>query len=134
MTNDIIIEESETIRRDLAQIFDRVSVTVNLQGVRTPGQLRKLMMHRIVQEKIRAKRAKIKVIRDYMGYCAEQDAKLVDNGFPNIVINEANRHPKGLIYQTLLYGRDEAIRRIQAQKRAEVRAKLGFKIKRGKSY
>ena len=132
MTGDIIIVESETIRRDLAQIFDRVSVAINLQGIRTAGQLRKLMMHRIVQEKIRAKRAKIKVIRDYMSYCAEQDAKLVDNGFPNIVINEANRNPKGLIYQTLLYGRDDAIKRIQAQKRAEVRAKLGFRIKGGK--
>ena len=62
-------------------------------------------------------------------YRAEQIDKLIEHDFAGRAIFEANRAPKGIIANTLRYGRKEAQKRIIAQKRAQVRAWGGFKVR-----
>lgn len=63
-------------------------------------------------------------------YRAEQINKLMEHDFAGRAIFEGNRAPKGIIANTLRYGREEALKRILAQKRAEVRGgKAGLRVR-----
>lgn len=63
-----------------------------------------------------------------MRYDAEQTKKLLDHDFAGRAIFEGNIAPKGIIANTLRYGRKEALERIRAQKRAEIRGgKAGWR-------
>ena len=63
-------------------------------------------------------------------YRAEQIDKLIEHDFAGRAIFEGNIAPKGIIANTLRYGRKEALRRILAQKRAAVRAgRAGSKLR-----
>lgn len=77
--------------------------------------------------KIRAKTAKRAYARKFYGYKTEEIDKLVEHDFADRAIFEANIHPKGIIHQTLIYGREDARRRILAQRRAEIRGKAYIK-------
>ena len=63
-------------------------------------------------------------------YRAENINKLMEHDFAGRAIFEANIAPKGIIANTLRYGRKEALKRILAQKRVAVRAgRAGFKLR-----
>jgi hypothetical protein len=55
-------------------------------------------------------------------YDAEQIDKLLEHDFAGRAIFEARTAPMGIISMTLLYGKNEAEKRILAQRRAAVRA------------
>ena len=72
--------------------------------------------------KTKSKTAKIGYAKKFYGFKGEELDKLIEHDFPDRAIFEANLHPKGIIHQTLLYGREEGRKRILAQKRADIRA------------
>jgi|GEM_PF-2828397 hypothetical protein len=127
-------------RPEFAKIFDRVSSDIDLEGATSAAAINnrmKVEIHKaktnVTEERNRAKESKIKVAIDYhsaysaySAYAAEELDKLIAHDFAGRTIFEANLNPKGMVSQTLLYGRVEARKRVLAQKRAEVRAKLGF--------
>lgn len=73
--------------------------------------------------KTRAKTSRRRYVRKFYGFKAEELDKLVEHNFADRAIYQANIRPKGIIHQTLLYGREEARKRILAQRRSYVRAR-----------
>jgi hypothetical protein len=115
---------------EFGKLFARASEDFDLEGCTTPQQIDNALKHEIRKSKDKTNKSKVGVVRAYHAYRTEQLDKLIEKDFAGRAIAEANKNPKGLIAQTLLHGRKEALRRIFAQKRAQVRAKQGFKIRR----
>jgi hypothetical protein len=105
---------------EVAEIFDRLSLYTDMQGATNAAAIehRLLFVRQIC--KFKAKMSKRLTTRARYGYRTEQLDKLIEKGFPERAIVEANRYPKGIISLTLRYGRQEA-KRILAQRRAAVR-------------
>ena len=118
-------------RFEFGKIFDRVSHEVELESATTALAINNRMKVEIHRDKNKAKQAKVRIVREYNAYSAEQLDKLQAHDFAGRAIWEANKEPKGIIAQTLLYGRTEARKRVLSQKRAQVRSKSGFRVTRG---
>ena len=114
-------------RPEFSQIFDRTSEDVDLKNCTTPQQIDNALKIERHKSKMKAREAKVRVVREYHAYRTEQLDKLIEKDFSGRAIFEANRNPKGMIGQTLLHGRVEARKRVLAQKRAEIRSR-GAKI------
>ena len=113
-------------RPEFAGIFDRVSAVVELAGVKTPIRIENRMRVEIHRAKSIAKDikdARLRRLRKHYWFRAEQLDKLKEHDFAGRTIYEAHRDPNGVIAQTLLYGREEAQKRIRAQKRAALRTR-----------
>lgn len=112
---------------ELAEIFERVSDYVDLKGATNAWEIDRRMRYTIdkcrtiVKIERAADRPRKSRIETF-GYAAEQLDKLVEHDFPSRVIGEANRRPKGMIAQTLLYGSEKARRRVAAYRRARIAA------------
>jgi hypothetical protein len=111
-------------RKEFHKIFRRVAGYLNLKGKYTVEAIEEeLIKAREKCLKLRRKaetqqdRAKFK--RAAMGY-----DRLLEHGFAARAVYEARRHPRALVGMTLKYGYREAVDRILAQKRAEIRSKL----------
>jgi len=105
---------------ELASMFDRISATVDMQGALDAAEIEYRLKVARDKCKNKAKRTKNTMTRQRSAYLAEQYDKLIEKGFSERVINEANKDPRGIIFLTLFYGRAEA-RRILAQRRARAR-------------
>ena len=113
-------------RPEFHGIFDRVSMDVELKGAASAIAIEnrlKIVRH---QSKKRVKAAKRRFARRFYGFKAEEFDKLIEHDFADRAIYEANRDRRGIIAQTLLYGREKARKRVLAQKRAEIRGRLPF--------
>jgi hypothetical protein len=107
-------------------IFDRVSAYVELAGAKTPIRIENRMRVEIHRAKSIAKdikAARLLNLRKHYWFRAEQLDKLKEHDFADRAIFEANKDPNGFIAKTLLYGREEAMRQIKAQKRAALRTR-----------
>jgi len=112
---------------ELAGIFERVSDHVDLRGATSAWQIEKRMRHTIDKYKtmVKIERAADKPrksrIKEF-GHAADELDKLVEHDFSTRVIDEANRRPKSVIAQTLLYGSEKAKKRGMAYRRARIAA------------
>lgn len=112
---------------ELAGIFVRVGSQIDLGGATNAWEISERMRHAcdvyraIVEiERLDDKPRKSRI--KHFGYMAEQLDKLIEHGFPERVIFEANKRPKGYIAQTLLYGSEKARKRVAAYRRARIAA------------
>ena len=107
---------------EFAGIFDRVSMDIDLAGATTGIAIEnRLKVHRHYA-KTRARSAKRVRGRKFYGFKAEELDKLIEHDFSGRAIHEANVRPKGLICQTLLYGREEALKRVKERAKAVIKA------------
>ena len=107
------------------KIFKRVDVVVELAGATTGTRIENRLNIEIHRSKSIAKDIKeprLMNLRKFYRSKADKLDKLKEHDFAGRAIHEANVRPKGIIAQTLLYGREEAMKRIKAQKRAALRA------------
>lgn len=118
-------------RPEFHGIFDRVSMDVELEGATTAISIENRLKVERHYAKTRAKTAKRRYARRFYKFKAEELDRLLEHDFAGRAIYTANIDPKGIVAQTLLYGRGEARRRILAQKRAAIRAR-GWYIRREK--
>jgi hypothetical protein len=100
---------------------------VDLKGAASATAIENRLKIARHQSKARAKDAKRRYARRFYGFKAEEFDKLIEHDFADRAIYEANRDRRGIIAQTLVYGRLEAEKRIKAQKRAAIRAR-GYHI------
>ena len=118
-------------RPEFGKIFERTSWQVDFGGATTALGINNRMKIEIHRAKNKVKQSKIGVIREFHGFSAEQLDKLIAHDFAGRTVFEANLAPKGIIAQTLLYGREEGKKKVLAQQRAQVRSRSGFKSTRG---
>lgn len=107
------------------KIFNRVTDYIDLQGKLSEGEIEKELVKaskkcRRLRRKAETAQERAKLKRAAIGY-----DRLIEYDFPRRVIREAIMDPKGLVSMTLRYGKKEAKRRILAQKRAQIRSRLG---------
>jgi hypothetical protein len=69
-----------------------------------------------------------KTSRIELGQRTEWLDTLIEHDFAGRTIFEASRNPRGIIALTLIYGRQEAERRILAQRKAALRSRGAFVI------
>jgi hypothetical protein len=113
-------------RPEFAGIFDRVSLVVELAGATTALRIEnrlKIEIHRAKSISKDIKEVRLRALRKFYWSKAEKLDKLKEHDFAGRAIHEANRDPKGSIALTLLHGREEAMKRIKAQKKAAIRAR-----------
>jgi hypothetical protein len=106
------------------KIFDRTSMDVDLRGATSAVRIDNYLKIARQQSKDRAKQAKQVIGREWYGIKTHKIDNLLEHGFADRAIYEALRDRKGMINLTLNYGRREALERIRAQKRAQIRARL----------
>ena len=106
------------------KIFKRVSGLIDLQGKFSAEKIEKALIR--VVKKCKRQRRKADTIseRKKLKRDVISIKRLVEHGFPKRVIREAIINPNGIVAYTLRFGKDEAEKRILAQKRSEIRAKL----------
>jgi len=104
--------------------FDRLSVLVDFTGCTSALLIENKMRLEVNRARALSKTSKNPWQRERWGLKAERLDVLIEQGFPERAIREAIRYPRGMIAQTLLHGRAEARRIIQAQKAAAARALL----------
>lgn len=105
------------------QIFDRISLEVNLTGCRSAVAIE----NRLKVARHQAKTlAKTEPARKYWWFKAEELDKLIEHDFAGRAIFLANRYPRGIIALTLIFGRKTARQKIQAQRRVAARPRLDF--------
>jgi len=106
---------------EVEAVFTRVSSKIDVEGATDAAELESRLQFYVDINKTRAKIAKRKTTRIRDNYRAEQVDKLIEHGFPDRVINEAIKAPKGIIAQTLLYGKEEAKRRVLEYRKQRIR-------------
>jgi hypothetical protein len=111
---------------ELAKAFARLEEKVDLQGQTTAWLVARRMEYVIEKYKTVAK-LHPKRRAEFM-YMAEQLDRALENGFPEGVIREADKDPTGIIAQTLLYGREEAKRRVLVYRRARIQANVRYGV------
>jgi hypothetical protein len=111
---------------ELAGIFDRVSLTIEMKGAYNAAAIENRLKIARHMCKTNAKIAETEEERKPWAFRAEEYDKLIEHNFSERVIFEAIMRPKGFISQTLLYGREEAERRMRAQRRAAERFKRAY--------
>jgi hypothetical protein len=124
--NSLVRKLDSVPRSEFAGIFDRVTAVVELAGATNATRIEnrmKIEIHRSQSISKDIKDLRLRRLRKHYWWKADQLDKLKEHDFAGRAIFEANRDPNGFIAKTLLYGREEAMRQIKAQKRAEIRAK-----------
>jgi hypothetical protein len=111
---------------ELARIFDRVNLTIDMKGAYNAAAIENRLKIAKHMCKTNAKIAETVTERKTYAFRAEEYDKLIEHNFAGRVIFEAIMHPRGIISQTLLYGTEEAERRMQAQRRAAERFKRAY--------
>jgi CO dehydrogenase/acetyl-CoA synthase alpha subunit len=109
---------------ELAALFRRVSDYVNMKGATDALRIETRMRHvvELCKTAVKIERASEKPRKSRIktfGYRAEQLDKLIEAGFPDRVVVEALRYPRGFIARTLR-GIEQA-QRMSAQRRARQR-------------
>jgi hypothetical protein len=110
-------------RYEFHKIFDRVSQNIDLQHCTSALAIELALREARDKSKVLSKRNRVKASRVEFGRQAEWLDTLIEHDFAGRAIFEATRNPRGSIALTLMYGRQEA-RRIQAQRRAQLRSRL----------
>ena len=107
---------------EVAKEFDRVSGKVNLKGATDAAEIEKRMEFKVDLWRTRAKIVKTKWAKKRNRRNANWFDTMIEHGFPDRVILEAIKAPKGIIAQTLLHGKEEAKRRVLAYRRQRIKA------------
>jgi hypothetical protein len=103
------------------ELFDRTTNYIDLRGKVTVNQISKELWKAREQCKSLYLRAKNMYERaNYRNAIAGYD-NLIRYGFANRTIKEALANPRGFIANTLIYGKIEAKRRLDAQRRSRMR-------------
>ena len=123
----MLVTKMDSISRpEFHGIFDRVSMGVELAGATTAIRIEnrlKIESHRAKSISKDIKDVRLRKLRKFYWFKAEKLDKLKEHDFAGRAIHEANIYPKDIIAQTLLHGREEALKKIKAQKRAAIRAR-----------
>lgn len=101
-------------RPEFHGIFDRVSMDVELKGATTAVGIENRLRIARHYAKTKAKAAKKWFMRKSYGFRAEELDKLIEHDFAGRSIHEAIVWPIGKVADTLLYGREEALRFMHA--------------------
>jgi hypothetical protein len=106
------------IDKEFHPIFKRVNEHTDLKGCRTPEDIRRRMNRTIKGYDLALKTGYIKEEKTKRKFLnAKKKLKqLRDVGFPEATIAHANRHPDGIVKQTLLHGYQKARAIILARK------------------
>jgi len=102
-------------------IFDRVSIYIDLQGCVTAQAINEKLWKARETCKRKYLEAKNPFERTKYRNAVAGYVNLIRHGFANRVLEEAAIEPNGPIANTLLYGRAEAKRRRDAQRRSRMR-------------
>ena len=115
---------------ELATIFGRLPDSIDLKGKFSAEEIEKELIKFV--KKCKKLRRKVETIseRKKIKRTIINIRRLLEYGFSERVIDEANANPKGIFAMTLKFGKKEAKRRILAQKRAHIRARLRRKRKK----
>ena len=113
-------------RPEFAAIFDRISRNIDLKGCTSPLAIELELTEVRDRCKAKSKASTTKTERRKFGSRAEWLDTLIENDFAARAVFEALRNPHGIIAMTLIYGRQEARRRILAQKKAALRSRGAF--------
>jgi hypothetical protein len=103
------------------KIFDRVSGNINLQGKLSANDIDKELVKAREQCKKRYFGAETPQERTRYKAAVVGYSNLLHHRFSNRVVDEALADPRGLIATTLIYGKIEARRRLEAQRRSRMR-------------
>ena len=108
-------------RPEFSGIFNRVSMDIELKGATSSVGIENRLKIARHYSKTRAKVAKKAFMRKSYGFKAEELDKLIEHDFAGRAIYEANRDLKGKIAETLMYGREEALKRAKVRAKARIR-------------
>jgi len=111
-------------RYEFHGIFHRVVRYIDLKGKFTSEAIAEALREAIEKCRKLRRKAETAAERNRLKHAAIGYARLIEYGFPERVIREANLNPSGIVGMTLKYGAVEAKKRILAQKRAEIRSRL----------
>jgi hypothetical protein len=113
MTNSWFIE------KEFHPVFKRINEHTDLKGCRTPDDIRKRMDSTIKGYDLALKTGYIKDDKTRRKFLVAKKKlkQLRDSDFPEATIAHANRHPDGIVNQTLLHGYEKAKALILARKR-----------------
>ena len=106
---------------EFSEIFNRTSSQVNLQGKVTVQDINKELWKAREQCKKRYLEAGNVYERSRYRNAAAGYGNLIRYRFANRVIKEALEEPRGFIATTLIFGKIEAKRRLDAQRRSRMR-------------
>jgi hypothetical protein len=103
------------------EIFSRVSIYVDLQGKVTAQAMNEELWK--AREKCKRKHLEARNAYDRVKFrnVVARYGNLIRNGFAQRTLKEALIEPEGFIANTLLFGRIEAKRRLDAQRRSRMR-------------
>ena len=113
-------------RYEFHEIFDRFSRNVDLEGCMSALAIEQKMIEVRDRSKAKSKASATRTGRAKFGGRAEWLDTLIEHDFAGRAIFEAARNPRGIIAMTLKYGRQEAQRRILAQRKAALRSRGAF--------
>jgi hypothetical protein len=113
-------------RPEFAQIFDRVYSHIKLKGRPSALAIELELIEVRDRCKAKSKTSPTRTERAKYGRRAEWLDTLIEHDFAGRVMFEAHRNPHGLIALTLKYGRQEALQRIKAQRKAAIRSRLAY--------
>lgn len=114
-------------RYEFHAIFDRVSSNIDLEGCTSALAIELALKEVRDQSKAKAKINRTAARRMEFGKRAEWLDTLLEHDFAGRAIFEARRNPQGSIALTLIYGRQQARQRIEAQKKAALRSRLTYR-------
>lgn len=113
-------------RYEYHEIFDRVSLDIDLKYCTNALAIEQALIEVRSRCKAKSKISRTKTGRARYGRRAEWLDTLIETDFAGRAIFEAHRKPHGIIATTLKYGRQEAQRRIMAQRTAQLRARMTY--------
>ena len=115
-------------RPEFHEIFERVSANIDLKQCTNALAIEQKLKEVRDRSKVKFKTSKTRTRRIKLGRRTEWLDTLIEADFAGRVIFEASRNPRGKIALTLIYGRQEAQRRILAQRKAALRSRGAFII------
>lgn len=111
-------------RYEFHAIFDRVTRTIDLQYCTSALAIEQKLIE--ARNKSRAKSKIYRTKASAFGRKAEWLDRLIEHDFAGRAIFEAHRNPHGFIAMTLIYGRQGAMLRIEAQRKTAIRSRLAY--------
>jgi hypothetical protein len=119
------------IDKEFHPVFKRINAHTDLKGCRTPEDIRKRMDRTIKGYDLALKTGYIKDEKTKRRFlnAKKKLKKLRESDFPEAIIAHANRHPDGIVNQTLLYGYQKAREKILARK-TRLRRKMRMRRRR----
>jgi hypothetical protein len=120
--------------REFIRIFERISTTISLKGCVTPEDIDRRLRHRMKEINRAIRHAEREETKQRLRRGYQLWSNLLKRrrrsrmNFPDRVIYEASKHPKGIVALTLIHGKAKAVR-IYLRRQREKLGMRRFKIK-----